>query len=135
MSHFTTLKTKITDREALVKALADVGFREVEVHDSPKHLRGFMGEIRLTKAEVIIRRKHLGLGSNDLGFQRQKDGTFNAIISSFDRVRFSQQWVQQVTQRYAYHVAKVKLAEQGFSLIEEDLREDGRVHLVLRRMG
>ena len=34
MSHYTRLKTRITDAAALTLALADVGFPTVEVHAS-----------------------------------------------------------------------------------------------------
>ena len=45
------------------------------------------------------------------------------------------QFLQQVSQRYAYHAARAKLEEQGFTLASEEVREDGRIHLVLRRMA
>jgi len=37
-------------------------------------------------------------------------------------------------QRYAYHAARAKLAEQGVTLVSEEVQEGNRVHLVLRRM-
>ena len=42
-------------------------------------------------------------------------------------------FLQQVSQRYAYHAAKAKLEEQGFSLVSEETQEGERIHLVLRR--
>jgi hypothetical protein len=132
MSHFTRLRTRITDVPALTKALADVGFKTVEVHDTPQHLYGFMGDPRAQTAEVIVRKKHIGWLSNDIGFQRQPDGTFEALISEYDRRKYSPQWLEKLTQRYAYHAARAKLAEQGFDLVSEDTAKDGRIHLVLR---
>ena len=135
MSHFTRLKTRITDVAALTKALADVGFKNVEVHDTPQHLYGVGGDRREQTAEVIIRKKHIGWLSNDIGFQRQPDGTFEAIISAYDRRKYSPKWLDQLTQRYAYHAARAKLTEQGFDLVSEETAKDGRIHLVLRRMA
>ena len=134
MSHFTTLRTQITDIKALRAALADLGFNEVEVHDRAQPLLGFRGDEREQKAEVIIRRKHLGWLSNDLGFKRNAGGTFDAIISGYDRMKYSQKWLDRLTQRYAYHVARAKLEEQGFVLTSEE-QKDGKIHLVLRRMA
>lgn len=134
MSHFTRMKTLIVEREALVQALADVGFAEVEVHETAENLRGFLGDRRAQTAEVIIRRRHIGKLSNDIGFKRRDDGTFEAIISSFDRRRFSQTWLNQLTQRYAYHAARAKLEEQGFALVSDEVEKNGRIHLVLRRV-
>jgi hypothetical protein len=135
VSHFTRLKTRITDKGALVKALADIGYKLVEVHDAPQHLYGYRGDKRAQVAEVIVRRKYVGHASNDLGFQRTADGSFEAIISGYDRRKHSQAWLDRLTQRYAYHVARAKLQEQGFDLVSEETAKDGRIHLVLRRMA
>jgi hypothetical protein len=134
MSHFTTLKTQITDAKALQAALADLGFKEVEVHETAQHLHGFLGDVRAQTAEVVIRRKHIGWLSNDIGFKRNANGTFDAVISEYDRGWYSHDWLQKLTQRYAYHAARAKLQEQGFDLVTEETQKDGRIHLVLRRM-
>src|SRR5438105_2187440 len=135
MSHFTTLKTQLTDVKALEAALADLGFKDVEVHATAEHLHGYQGDVRPQTAEVIVRRQHVGWLSNDLGFKRNAGGTFDAIISDFDRPKYSQEWLRQLTQRYAYHVARAKLEEQGFTLVTEEKSGDGRIHLTLRRMA
>ncbi len=133
MSHFTAIKTQIKDAAALVKALSDVGFKQVEVHDTAQHLYGFQGDIRSQTAEVIIRRKHIGGASNDMGFQRQTDGTFEAMISEYDRRQYSQQWLNQVTQRYGYHVLMATAPAQGFTVEEEDVLADGTIRVVVGR--
>ncbi len=133
MSHFTAIKTQIKDAAALVKALSDVGFKQVEVHDTAQHLYGFQGDIRSQTAEVIIRRKHIGGASNDMGFQRQADGTFEAMISEYDRRQYSQQWLNQVTQRYGYHVLMATAPAQGFTVEEEDVLADGTIRVVVGR--
>lgn len=135
MSHFTTLKTQITDLKALQAALADVGFPEVEVHTTAEHLHGYRGDVRPQTAEVIVRRQHLGWLSNDLGFKRNAGGTFDAVISDYDRPKYSEEWLQRLTQRYAYHVARARLEEQGFALVAEENAKDGRIYLTLRRMA
>ena len=133
MSHFTTLKTQFTDISGLIKALADVGFKQVEVYDTAQPLYGYQGDQRKQTAEVIVRRQFVGAASNDLGFKQQPDGTFQAIISAYDRSKYSEQWLNRVSQRYAYHLAKARLEEQGFTLISEEQETNGRIHLVVRR--
>ena len=135
MSHFTVLRTQIVDVDALLTALADVGFEEVEVHDTAQHLYGYKGDVRQQKAEVIIRRKFIGRLSNDMGFKRQSNGTYDAIISKFDRRKYSQKWLNQLTQRYAYHTTLSQLEEQGFQLTSEEMQKEGQIHLVLRKMA
>ena len=127
MSHFTVLRTQIADAESLVKALAELGFIQVEVHQTAQPLYGYQGDVCPQTAEVIIRRTFIGPASNDIGFKRQKDGTFDAIISGYDRARYSQQWLNRLTQRYAYHVARVKLEEQGFALVTEETQQYGQI--------
>jgi hypothetical protein len=134
MSHFTTIKTQFTDDKALLKALVDLGFGHVEHHQNPQPLYGYQGDIRPEAAEIVIRREFVGKASNDIGFQRGSDGTFAAIISEFDRTKYSQAWLAKLLHRYAYHATVQKLVEeQGFSLVEEEEQETGAIHLVLRR--
>lgn len=133
MSHFTVMKTKIVDQEALVKALMDLGFQEVEVHETAQHLYGYRGDQRAQTAEVIVRRKYIGRASNDIGFKLGQNGTYTALISEYDRDQYGQEWLNQLSQRYAYHVARMKLTQQGFDLVNEEIQQDGRIHLVLRR--
>ena len=135
MSHFSRIKTRITDKAALVKALGDVGYKTVEARGTPQHLYGFVGDRRAQTAEVIVRRWHVGWFSNDIGFSRGADGCFEAVISDYDRRKHSQAWLDRLTQRYAYHVARAKLQEQGFDLVSEETARDGRIHLVLRRLA
>lgn len=133
MSHFTSIKTQIKDVNALKKALADVGFNDVEVHDTAERLYGFEGSLRRETAEVIIRRKYLGSASNDIGFKQQDDGHFEAVISSYDRYKYSQPWLNQVTQRYGYHFLMATAPSEGFSVEEEETLEDGTIRVVVAR--
>ncbi len=133
MSHYTVLTTRISDPHYLAEAIADMGYQEVEVYDQPQPLLDFQGEERKQRAEVIVRRQHLGWVSNDLGFCRQHGGTMNAIISDYDRDKHNKGWMQELTRRYAYQAARGKLEEQGFDLAHEQRDAEGRIHLVLRR--
>ncbi|AFY57556.1 Protein of unknown function (DUF1257) [Rivularia sp. PCC 7116] len=133
MSHFTAIKTQIKDRDALVKALADVGFKNIEVHETAESLYGYQGDVRAETAEVIIRRKYVGSYSNDIGFKLQEDGQYQAIISEFDRGRYNQQWLGKVMQRYGYYSLMASAQEQGFTVEEDEVMEDGTVRVVVAR--
>lgn len=133
MSHFTCIRTQIKNQNALLKALADVGFKEVEVHETAQHLYGYQGDLRSQTAEVIIRRQYIGSASNDIGFKRQENGQFEAIISEYDRNKYSQEWLNGLTQRYGYHMLMETAPEQGFSIEEEETLEDGTIRVVVAR--
>jgi hypothetical protein len=67
-----------------------------------------------------------------MGFKQQKDGQFEAIISAYDRAyRYSQQWLNELTQRYGYHALMATVPEQGFAVEEEETLEDGTIRVVL----
>lgn len=133
VSHFTTLRTRITDRAALVAALSDVGYPEVEVHDDAQPLYGYQGDVRAQRAHVIVRRRHVGHSSNDLGFEQGADGTYRAVISEYDSARHGEAWLRRLTARHAYHATRATLTAQGFDLVDERSERDGTVRLVLRR--
>jgi Protein of unknown function (DUF1257) len=133
MSHFTRLKTQIKDTDSLTRALADVGFTTIEVHSTPQPLYGYQGDIRSDAAEVIIRRCYIGALSNDIGFKRRSDGSFEAVISEYDRARYSSQWLDRLTQRYAYHALVAKAPVEGFTIETEETLEDGTIRVVLAR--
>jgi hypothetical protein len=133
MSHFTSIKTQIKNADALIKALADVGFKNLEYHETAHHLYGYQGDVRPESAEVIIRKKYIGSMSNDIGFQRQENGEFKAIISEYDRGKYGQLWLNKLMQRYGYHTLMASAQEQGFTIEEDEIMEDGTVRVVVAR--
>ena len=133
MSHFTTLTTQLTDTGALRAALADAGYRDIEVHDQPQPLYGYAGDRRADRAHVIIRRRHVGRLSNDIGFRHQDDGKFLAVISEYDRAKHDERWLGQLTARHTYHLTTKTLTAQGFDVVTETADRDGTVRMVLRR--
>jgi hypothetical protein len=73
--------------------------------------------------------------SYGVGF-RKAGKTYELVADWFGIKEISQDTLlQQVTQRYAYHAARDKLEAQGFALAAQEVRQDGRIHLVLRRMS
>ena len=125
MSHISRIKTKIVEKEYLLVALSELGY---EVEEGDLAISGIGNQ----KAKVDIKVR-LRL-SNDIGFR--KTGESYEIIADWFGVRGekSRDFTNKVTQRYAYHAAKAKMAEQGFSLVEE-VQEKGRIRLVLRKIA
>lgn len=101
MSHYAMIETEIRDEESLVAALKDLepGW-EIERHTEPRNLYGYLGDMRPERAHVIIRRQYVGGSSNDIGFVRQADGTYGAIVSEFDSHRYDSKWLAKVSQYY-----------------------------------
>lgn len=83
MSKYLTFTDIVFKNEALLlEALADLGYRDVERGDALP-LYGYQGDERTERAQLVVRRKHIGVASNDLGFARTSDG-FTPIISEYD---------------------------------------------------
>jgi hypothetical protein len=72
-----------TDRHLLLGALADLGYREVEEGEALP-LYGYEGGRRAETAELVVRRRHVGRLSNDVGFRRT-DAGFVPVVSEYDR--------------------------------------------------
>jgi hypothetical protein len=73
----------LKDRRLLVAALADLGYSEVEEGEALP-LFGYHGDRRPETAEIVVRRRHLGSASNDLGFARTPAG-YIPIVSEYDQ--------------------------------------------------
>lgn len=133
MSHYTKVRTHLSDGRVLVRALESLGFKRVENHAEPQPLVGYAGDTRLDKAEIIIRRSEVGRLSNDIGFARQPDGTFGAIISDFDRNKFNAQWLGRVERAYALAGVHQFAADNDFAIMSTEEERDGTTRLILRR--
>jgi hypothetical protein len=149
MSHFTTLKTQLTEREPLLRAIEDLG---LPYEEGQLEARGYQG-IR-TPVEIRVRTAD---PDYDLGFR--KVGETYECVGDWHGIRGlggsgstppllrwlrplggrrssaaeAERFMSQLTQRYAYHAAKAKLEAQGFAVASEETAKDGRIHLVLRR--
>ena len=112
MSAYNTLKTSYKDKECLVAALSEQGYKNVEVHEQPQTLIDYHGSPRPQKANVIVRRVYIGAAANDLGFVRTADGTYSAIVSDYDSHRHNPGWFDSLKKHYSEKVI-VKTAEKN----------------------
>lgn len=126
MSAYIALMTPMTDEECLIGALADVGFdrTKLEVHASPVALTGYQGDRREQRANLVIRRQHVGQDSNDLGFLASPTG-YQAIVSDYDRRSFGAAWLSELHRRYQARWAQKEaaLAEAERLRVEEARRQ------------
>ncbi len=124
MSHFVECRTEFRDPQALVAALVESGFQEsqIEVHQEAVPLYGYQGDVRPQRAHIVIRRQHVGQAANDVGWERQADGTYRAWISEYDgRHRFDQTMQNRIKQEYAYQVIARQQRARGRTVARERL--------------
>ena len=129
MSHFTTIKTAFVAVSHLRQALKDIreefGLGEARENAT---VGGFGGQS--TPADLVVATRHQGY---DIEFRR--DGKIYALVADWYGLRDinKDQLLARLQQRYAYHAVRAQLDQQGFALVEEEVREDQTIHLVLRR--
>ncbi len=123
MSHFTKLRTKITDKVFLKKAISDM---ELEYEEGKLKAKGWLW--KREKADLIIPTK----SGYDIGFRF--NGETYDIVADWDSIKDvdQQTFVDTLSQRYAYNVVKETLAQQGFLLTEEQVK-NGNINLTLSR--
>jgi len=135
MSHYSEVQIEFRDRAALIAALERLGFKgKVEVNQEARALYGYQGDRREQQGHIIIRREHVGLAANDIGFQRQSDGTYRAWISDFDRKEngYNDSWLGRLKQAYGVERAKAEAKKKGYRVTEQK-QDDGRIRLICRR--
>ena len=135
MSHYQKIKCQIREAALLIEALKKLGYSNVEHHEEAQHLYGYMGDRRPETAEIIIRRKSVGRLSNDIGFKRQDNGEFTAIISDYDRSRHNTAWLQKLNKEYAYSLVKAYAVEQDLVVESEVVGADGEIVILLSERG
>jgi hypothetical protein len=118
MSKYATINTDFKDRQCLLAAIQEMGYKNVEFHEKPQHLYGYEGQARPETAEIIIRRKEIGGASNDIGFKlNEQTGKYEAIISAFDSRKHGAKWVKNLTIKYQGGVAHAFAKKKGLRFL------------------
>lgn len=125
MSHFSQIKTQIRNLTSLQSALTDLG---IDWKSGPRDVRGYRGQT--TQAEVAIEQDN----GYDIGFQwNGQEYELVADLQYWQQNLTVNGFLNQVTQRYAYHTVMNETAKQGFQVSETQKQTDGSIRLVLQR--
>jgi hypothetical protein len=93
------------DRRLLLGALADLGYADVEEGEALP-LYGYLGDRRPETAAIVVRRRHLGSASNDLGFVQTPQG-YVPILSEYDlRTLLGGQFLVKLRTAYSERVVE-----------------------------
>lgn len=130
MSHFTSVKTEFLQKQedCFIDALKEVfGSSNVEVSDKGLALFGFQGDDRSKKSKndanyaplchIRINRKGVGQASNDIGYVRNEDGSYQAYVSEYDSgANFSKDRQNKLKQHYTCSVTQKTLKARGYTV-------------------
>lgn len=95
-----------------------MGYTTVEVHEVATNLYGYHNDMRNDKANIIVRRKFVGSAANDLGFVRNENGTYSAVISAFDSNKHNAGWMLNLKKSYTEHTGLKEAKRQGLKLLK-----------------
>ena len=137
MSEYRKNTTNCKDKECLIEALIEMGYKRehIEIHDVPQQLIDFRGrptrylDSSGDKANIIVRRAHVGGSANDLGFKfNTESGTYDAIISDFDSGKHNAKWLGGLKGNYSVaNLVKTGKA-QGLKFLGKKV-ENGKTRL------
>jgi len=105
MSHFSTLRTKVTDAEILKTSLRDLGINM----QTEAEVRGYNGQ-RL-RADIVAVLE----GDYDLGWSRNADGSFDLIADLWGVAKKHNQTelINSINQKYAVNKALAEVKRPG----------------------
>ncbi len=125
MSHFSQIKTQIRNLSSLKSALTDLG---IDWKSGPREVRGYRGQT--TQAEIAIAQDN----GYDIGFRwNGQEYELVADLQYWQQNLTVNGFLNQVTQRYAYHTVMNETTKQGFQVAETQKQADGSIRLVLQR--
>jgi hypothetical protein len=133
MSHFTKCALKMTNLQAIKKALQDMNLKFTEAEQGQSAtVRGYRGDS--LKAAISV-----DMGRYDVGVVDNLDGTYD-ITADWWGVETTKgvsedEFKHQLSQRYQYHNVKQACEEKGYSVAEEVNEEDGSIRLVVTKWG
>ncbi|MBO0350072.1 DUF1257 domain-containing protein [Phormidium pseudopriestleyi FRX01] len=125
MSHFSQIKTQIRNLSSLQSALTELG---IEWKSGPTEVHGYKGLTH--NAEVAIAQEN----GYDIGFTwNGQEYSLVADLQYWQQPWTVNRFLNEVTQRYAYHTVVNETAKQGFQIAEQQKNEDGSIRVVLQR--
>ncbi len=125
MSHFSTIKTKIKDRKALLQALMLMG-HPVFVDETLKNPSDHQHE------EVEV---NIAIGT-DIGFRwNEASGAYELVtdLQTWDQPVPVERFLDQVAQQYAIEVIQAACREEGFEEESQEVLKDNSVELIVSR--
>ena len=125
MSHFSKIKTSITDKDVLIKALNSLGYSAQEY--VTLEIRGSHG---LNHPEFNV---EVGI-TNDVGF-KLTNGKFELVaeLDTWEEPFPIERFLEKVTQAYAKVMVVETVQKQGFTVVTESKSVDNTIEIVAEK--
>jgi|TARA_B100001250_G_scaffold401337_1_gene413070 hypothetical protein len=125
MSHFSTIKTKITKKPALLEALEILQY---DVQEDHLLINPIDHNHEKVKVDVAI--------GNDIGFRlNEVTGVYELVadLQTWDHPIPPKRFIEKVTQQYARMTIHNQIKEDGWQVAEEWEMDDNSIELVVTR--
>jgi hypothetical protein len=111
------------DKKKIIQALKEMKYNP-RVYVEPRRLRGYKGDTRKQKAEIIVPKEQVGPVSNDIGFEL-KNGKYILHISEYDKsaktfdykkmtsIYNTSKLLAPLKKNPKYHISKKKIRKDG----------------------
>ena len=127
MSHFSTIKTQLKDKEPLIKALNNLGYM---INQEEKFVKGYKG--KFTAVDISMNLP----GDTKVGFKWDNNSNSYELVTDLDLWKFEipvERFISKVTQMYAYETIISKTKDDGYQVVEQKNQNDGSIELVLTK--
>ena len=127
MSHFSTVKTELRQHEPLRLALKDLGFDREEGQHT---VRGYRGQTVTAEMTVPM------VDGGDFDFRMNAETGAYELVTDLDLWKQPipvERFLSKLTQRYALNSVLAASQNEGFSVAEQTVQQDGSIELVVTR--
>ena len=124
MSHFSTIKTKLSHKPQLLEALE---LLQYDVKEDQELVNTIDHQHEKVKVDVSI--------GNDIGFRLNSDGEYELVadIQTWNQPIPPERLIEKVTQQYARMTVYNTVKEMGFQVEEEWEMDDNSIELIVTR--
>ena len=124
MSHFSKIKTKITNKPKLVKALQ---LLQYDVQENIELVNPLDHQHEKVKVDVSI--------GNDIGFRLNNEGVYELVadIQTWKESVPPQRFIEKVTQQYAKATILDTIQDKGFTIEKESTTIENNIEIVATR--
>ena len=128
------IEISLNDSDSIKEALKEMGYK-FEEHKIAQKLLGFAGDTREQVAHIIVRKKYVGSAANDVGFYKKADGSYDMIISEFDKSGNKKQavdFMHRIKQLYGKHLTIKQCKKLGLKISSQKVTEDNKIKIRVR---
>lgn len=131
MSHFTTVETQLRDVICLKQAIEDLGFEYVEAEtEQGVQVRGYAKQLETAQISIKVSATYdVGVRITNKGVEFLADWWGVETTAGLTQEEF----LNQLSQRYAYHKVVKEVKVRGFAVEEETDEETQTIQLTVSK--